>query len=137
MNGLAGFVMALDELEKLMVMVQTLGFGHLHLDVTVPRAVIFRDAIMYHFTELAERFFTRRQKSLRRHTPSPRSPVPLSDRVSRDESSEGCPWRPGKVISGAVDRAEAMIKDLLTIRVDRDRCNLLHERDLFATHRQW
>merc|ERR1719329_1802258 len=57
MNGLAGFVMALDDPEKLKVLVQTLGFGHLHLDVTVPRVVIFRDAIMDLFAvELAERF---------------------------------------------------------------------------------
>ena len=45
-NGLAGFVTALDDPEKLKVLVQTLGLGHLHLDVTVPRAVIFRDAIL-------------------------------------------------------------------------------------------
>merc|ERR1719329_1809164 len=57
MNGLAGFVMALDDPEKLKVLVQTLGFGHLHLDVTVPRVVIFRDAILDLFAvELAERF---------------------------------------------------------------------------------
>jgi len=37
--------------------VETLGFGHLHLDVTVPRVIIFRDAIIDLFTlELAEKF---------------------------------------------------------------------------------
>ena len=45
-NGLAGFVTALDDPEKSKVLVQTLGLGHLHLDVTVPRAVNFRNAIM-------------------------------------------------------------------------------------------
>ena len=30
---------------------------------------------------------------LRCHTPSPRSPVPLCDRVSRGELREGCPCR--------------------------------------------
>merc|ERR1719329_1666827 len=57
MNGLAGFVMALDDPEKLKILVQTLGFGHLHLDVTVPRVVIFRDAILDLFVvELADQF---------------------------------------------------------------------------------
>ena len=46
MNGFAGFVMALGVPEQLNRVVQTLGFGHLHLDVTVPRVVKFRDAIM-------------------------------------------------------------------------------------------
>merc|ERR1712232_1041357 len=57
MNGLASFVQALDEPPKLKILVETLGFGHLHLDVTVPRAVIFRDAILDLFmVELAEKF---------------------------------------------------------------------------------
>lgn len=46
MNGLASFVSALDEPPKLKMLVESLGFGHLHLDVTVPRVVIFRDAIL-------------------------------------------------------------------------------------------
>ena len=38
---------------------ETLGFGHLHLDVTIPRVVIFRDAILDLFAlELGERFNT-------------------------------------------------------------------------------
>ena len=45
-NGLAGFVTAPDDPEKLKVLVQTLRLGHLHFDVTAPRAVIFCDAIM-------------------------------------------------------------------------------------------
>jgi hypothetical protein len=57
MNGLAGFVMSLDNPEQLKVAVETLGFGHLHLDVTVPRVVIFRDAILDLFAvELGKNF---------------------------------------------------------------------------------
>merc|ERR1712014_352251 len=57
MNGLASFVQSLDDPPKLKILVETLGFGHLHLDVTVPRAIIFRDAILELFmVELAERF---------------------------------------------------------------------------------
>merc|ERR1719377_365216 len=57
MNGLASFVEALVDSAKLKILVETLGFGHLHLDVTVPRVVIFRDAIVDLFiVELAERF---------------------------------------------------------------------------------
>merc|ERR1712228_506674 len=46
MNGLNGFIMALSDPPGLKVLVETLGFGHLALDVTVPRVVIFRDAIL-------------------------------------------------------------------------------------------
>jgi len=43
--------------KKLKILVETLGFGHLHLEVTVPRVVIFRDAILDIFAvELGERF---------------------------------------------------------------------------------
>merc|ERR1719486_1052640 len=57
MNGLASFCEALVDPPKLKILVETLGFGHLHLDVTVPRVVIFRDAIIDLFmVELAERF---------------------------------------------------------------------------------
>merc|ERR1719486_65313 len=57
MNGLASFVEALVDPPKLKILVETLGFGHLHLDVTVPRAIIFRDAIIDLFmVELAEKF---------------------------------------------------------------------------------
>merc|ERR1719329_959226 len=57
MSGLAGFVEALSDPPKLKVAVETLGFGHLHLDVTVPRVVIFRDAILDLFAvELGNRF---------------------------------------------------------------------------------
>mmetsp|Transcript_69068 Transcript_69068/g.179415 ORF Transcript_69068/g.179415 Transcript_69068/m.179415 type:complete len:1273 (-) Transcript_69068:209-4027(-) len=46
MNGLTSFVTSLNEPAKLKILVETLGFGHLHLEVTVPRVVIFRDAIL-------------------------------------------------------------------------------------------
>merc|ERR1719313_1474302 len=59
MNGLAGFVQALEDPPALKILVETLGFGHLHLDVTVPRVVIFRDAIVDILAvELGERFTT-------------------------------------------------------------------------------
>merc|ERR1719310_691580 len=57
MNGLASFVNGLADPPALKILVETLGFGHLHLDVTVPRVVIFRDAILDIFAvELAEKF---------------------------------------------------------------------------------
>jgi len=57
MNGIASFVTTLHDPPKLKILVETLGFGHLHLDVTVPRVVIFRDAILDIFAvELAEKF---------------------------------------------------------------------------------
>jgi len=46
MNGLASFVTALSEPTRLKVLVESLGFGHLHLDVTIPRVVIFRDILI-------------------------------------------------------------------------------------------
>merc|ERR1719313_59067 len=59
MNGLAGFVQALEDPPALKILVETLGFGHLHLDVTPPRVVIFRDAIVDILAvELGERFTT-------------------------------------------------------------------------------
>merc|ERR1711865_983799 len=57
MNGISSFVQSLDNPPGLKILVETLGFGHLHLDVTVPRVVIFRDAILDIFSvELAEKF---------------------------------------------------------------------------------
>ena len=41
--------MALDDSEKLKIFVQKVTFGHLHLDVTVPRVVKFRVEIMDQF----------------------------------------------------------------------------------------
>mmetsp|Transcript_58317 Transcript_58317/g.92577 ORF Transcript_58317/g.92577 Transcript_58317/m.92577 type:complete len:1224 (-) Transcript_58317:186-3857(-) len=57
LNGLSSFVMALDDPPKLKVLVETMGFGHLHYDVTVPRVVIFRDSLLDLFAiELADKF---------------------------------------------------------------------------------
>jgi hemoglobin-like flavoprotein/uncharacterized membrane protein YgcG len=57
MNGIGSFVTSLDDPPKLKILVETLGFGHLHLDVTVPRVVIFRNAILDIFAaELGQKF---------------------------------------------------------------------------------
>merc|ERR1712176_1376262 len=67
MNGLVSFVTALEDPPKLKILVETLGFGHLHLDVTVPRVVIFRDAIMDLFSvELGERFTSQAREGWRK-----------------------------------------------------------------------
>jgi len=46
MTGISSLINALDQPGQLKISVETLGFGHLNLDVTVPRVVIFRDAIL-------------------------------------------------------------------------------------------
>merc|ERR1719337_359103 len=67
MNGLASFVQALEDPAGLKIQVETLGFGHLHLDVTVPRVIIFRDAIIDLFmVELAERFSSQAREGWKR-----------------------------------------------------------------------
>jgi len=59
MNGLNTFIMSLSDPPQLKIAVETLGFGHLALDVTVPRVVIFRDAILDLFqVELGSRLTT-------------------------------------------------------------------------------
>lgn len=45
-NGINSIVMALDTPAKMKSIVEALGFGHLHLEVTPPRVAIFRDAIV-------------------------------------------------------------------------------------------
>merc|ERR1719161_2701251 len=60
MNGLNQFIMGLSDPPALKVMVETLGFGHLATDVTVPRVVVFRDAILDLFqVELGDRWTSR------------------------------------------------------------------------------
>merc|ERR1712187_989344 len=46
MNGLNNIIMNLTDPKASKVIVETLGFQHLDLEVTIPRVVIFRDAIM-------------------------------------------------------------------------------------------
>merc|ERR1719476_357761 len=46
MGGLASIITQLGDPKQLKITVETLGFQHLDLEVTVPRVVIFRDAIM-------------------------------------------------------------------------------------------
>merc|ERR1712050_313357 len=46
MNGLNQIINSLSDPKGLKVIVETLGFQHLDLEVTIPRVVIFRDAIV-------------------------------------------------------------------------------------------
>eukprot|EP00929_Paragymnodinium_shiwhaense_P042210 TRINITY_DN2187_c0_g1_i4.p1 TRINITY_DN2187_c0_g1~~TRINITY_DN2187_c0_g1_i4.p1 ORF type:complete len:1140 (+),score=240.24 TRINITY_DN2187_c0_g1_i4:69-3488(+) len=46
MNGLNTFILALTDPPELKKNVETLAFGHLNLEVTVPRAMVFRDALV-------------------------------------------------------------------------------------------
>merc|ERR1711879_697884 len=46
MNGLNQIINSLNDPKGLKIIVETLGFQHLDLEVTVPRVVIFRDAIV-------------------------------------------------------------------------------------------
>merc|ERR1719450_1099547 len=46
MNGLNQIINALNDPKSLKIVVETLGFQHLDLEVTIPRVVIFRDAIV-------------------------------------------------------------------------------------------
>lgn len=57
MNGLFSIVSSLDNPKNLKIIVETLGFQHLDLEVTIPRVVIFRDAIVDLLeTEMGPRF---------------------------------------------------------------------------------
>eukprot|EP00929_Paragymnodinium_shiwhaense_P055737 TRINITY_DN2790_c2_g2_i1.p1 TRINITY_DN2790_c2_g2~~TRINITY_DN2790_c2_g2_i1.p1 ORF type:complete len:1147 (-),score=315.94 TRINITY_DN2790_c2_g2_i1:353-3709(-) len=59
MNGLNTFISFLSDPPELKKSVETLGFGHLNLDVTVPRATIFRDALVDLFAvELGDKLTT-------------------------------------------------------------------------------
>merc|ERR1712087_353612 len=46
MNGLNQIINSLSDPKALKIIVETLGFQHLDLEVTIPRVVIFRDAIV-------------------------------------------------------------------------------------------
>ncbi len=46
MNGITSILAELQNPPKMKITVETLGFQHLDLDVTVPRVIIFRDAIL-------------------------------------------------------------------------------------------
>lgn len=46
MNGISSMIEVIDDPLKLKTQVETLGFQHLDLEVTVPRVIIFRDAIV-------------------------------------------------------------------------------------------
>lgn len=46
MDGLTSIINLLDKPKALKIAVETLGFKHLNLEVTVPRVVLFRDAIL-------------------------------------------------------------------------------------------
>jgi len=57
MNGLNQIISSLTDPKGLKVVVETLGFQHLDLEVTIPRVIIFRDAIVDLLqVELATRF---------------------------------------------------------------------------------
>mmetsp|Transcript_45002 Transcript_45002/g.104162 ORF Transcript_45002/g.104162 Transcript_45002/m.104162 type:complete len:1240 (+) Transcript_45002:103-3822(+) len=59
MAGLHSFVNNLPDPPQLKILVETLSFGHLHLDVTIPRVAMFRDAILDLLSvELNDRFLT-------------------------------------------------------------------------------
>jgi len=46
MNGLNQIILSLNDPKALKIVVETLGFQHLDLEVTIPRVVIFREAIV-------------------------------------------------------------------------------------------
>merc|ERR1712187_340585 len=57
MVGIHDLVQSMGDVKGLLALVETLGFQHLHLDVTPPRVVVFRDAILSLFeTEMGVRF---------------------------------------------------------------------------------
>ncbi len=59
MNGISSILIDLQNPAKMKITVETLGFQHLDLDVTVPRVIIFRDAILDLLeAELGSRFST-------------------------------------------------------------------------------
>lgn len=62
-SSLGQLCTVLDDPSKLKSLVETLSFSHLHLDVTLPRVIIFRDAILEVFRdELSEAFGAQAQE---------------------------------------------------------------------------
>mmetsp|Transcript_159280 Transcript_159280/g.297080 ORF Transcript_159280/g.297080 Transcript_159280/m.297080 type:complete len:1182 (-) Transcript_159280:130-3675(-) len=65
MNGIHALILNMEDHESLHVMVETLGFQHLHLEVTPPRVVVFRDAILDLLQiELGEQFTAEAREGL-------------------------------------------------------------------------
>jgi hemoglobin-like flavoprotein len=65
MHELGMFVEHLDRPKQLKALVESLAFRHLNLEVTVPRAMIFRDAVIDLFdSELQDRFTTEARQTL-------------------------------------------------------------------------
>jgi len=65
MNGISSMINVLGEPEKLKIQVETLGFQHLDLEVTAPRVIIFRDAIVDLLTmELGAKMSTRARAAI-------------------------------------------------------------------------
>ena len=65
MNGLNSIVNEMDKPSALKITVETLGFQHLDLEVTVPRVVIFRDAIVDLFAmEMGSRFTSKAKNGM-------------------------------------------------------------------------
>eukprot|EP00933_Yihiella_yeosuensis_P002114 TRINITY_DN10349_c1_g1_i1.p1 TRINITY_DN10349_c1_g1~~TRINITY_DN10349_c1_g1_i1.p1 ORF type:complete len:1055 (+),score=216.85 TRINITY_DN10349_c1_g1_i1:121-3165(+) len=65
MNGLNSIINEMDKPSALKITVETLGFQHLDLEVTVPRVVIFRDAIVDLFAmEMGARFTSKAKNGM-------------------------------------------------------------------------
>merc|ERR1719221_2484652 len=62
MNGLNNIIQSLSDPKACKIVVETLGFQHLDLEVTPPRVVIFRDAIVDLLTVEMGARFTKRAK---------------------------------------------------------------------------
>merc|ERR1712228_297339 len=62
MNGLNQIISSLHDPNGLKIIVETLGFQHLDLEVTVPRVVIFRDAIVDLLTTEMRARFTKKAR---------------------------------------------------------------------------
>ena len=63
MNGLYQIIISLHEPETMKVIVETIGFQHLDLEVTPPRGVIFREAIVDLLSVEMGGLFTRKDRA--------------------------------------------------------------------------